>query len=196
MNTIENGFSPRQPESLNGFAEDPRALIYLRLLDLDSISLQILKAVGENNGIKSKELEEKVKLSRSPVLNRTKKMSEDDFLSRSIVPGTESHSKPTYSYSLPSNVSLIAINCAIARFSVHEYLGLEGNGRVEAIVSDKHKDSKPSFLAFEVVQELLETAFKKIAELENRLHQVEEVLQQPSTFDREKILNILKANKD
>lgn len=199
MNTIENGSLFRQPDSVNGFIEESKARIYSRLLELDDTSLKILKVVAESKDIQSSDLQKKVNLTRAPVLQRTKKMSEEKLLSRSIVPGTETHSKPTYRYSLPQSITVIAVSCAIARLSVTAYLEAERNGSTQAEVPKKSLEvglSRPSFQAFEIVQELLETAFQKIADLEGRLARVEEALHQPSTFDREKLLNILSANKE
>lgn len=199
MNTIENGFSLRQPESLNGLLANSGHHIYSRLLKLDSISLQILKAVGENPGIRSKELEVKINLSRAPILQRTKKLSEDALLSRSIVAGTENHSKPTYSYSLPPGITLIAVTCAIAKVSLEEYLKLEGKGLTEdskpEVYANGHQNQQVSFQAFQDLQVVLEAALRKIAELEGRLNRVEDALRQPSTFDREKLLGILQPSK-
>ncbi len=204
MNTIENGSSLRQRDFVNGFIEDPKANIYVRLLKLDDTSLKVLKIVGENEGIQSKLLQEKVNLSRAPILQRTKAMSDGGLLIRSILAGTENHSKPTYCYSLSPDVPIVAINCAIAKLTLEDFLALEGKVAPEGSTTLAGLGGHPNTPSpttspsqvFEVMQELLEPAFRKITELENRLERVEAVLRQPSTFDREKLLNILKPCKD
>ncbi len=198
MSNIKNGSSLDQPHSLNGFIENSsnsdaisQSKIYSRLLEQDESSKQILKAVAENDRIQSRALQGKVNLSRAPVLLRTKKLSEINLLLRGIVPGTENHSKPTYLYCLAPGVTAVAISCAIAKLSTSEYLSIEGN----SIEPPKSSSSKVTFSTFDMVQEVLELAFQKIADLENRLSQVEDLLHHSSAIDREKLLSILKSQK-
>lgn len=91
---------------------------YKTLEILDRTSLLILEAAGENPGLKSREIEEKLHMSRAPVLTRTKDMSDHGLLVRRVVPGTENRSKPAYQYFLPQNVSLQDIKAALSRFPV------------------------------------------------------------------------------
>lgn len=203
MSTIENGFSLRQPDVLNGLIEYSKeakeldkTAIYLLLLGLDSSSLQILKAVGETSGIGSRLLEDKVKLSRAPILVRTKNLDKQKLLSRTVLPGTENHSKPTFIHSLAPGVTLTAINCAIAKLSLEEYLSLKESGSSKPLDQASTSDLSTPFQTLAVMQEMLEVAFRKIAELEGRLSNLEEALQHPGTFDREKLLNIIKPPRD
>ncbi len=195
MTTVENGFSLRQQDAHPAFLEfhsldedRSREAIYSRLLNQDSISLEILKHIGLEPGITSKLLEERVKLSRAPVLSRTKKLYDDKLADRGVLPGTERNSKPALTYSLPSDVNLLAIECAIKKLPLDKYLRLEKGHE------DRASETTTTHLAaIDDLKRVLTLAVQRIVELESRLTRLERSLTQSDGFDVNELLVILQA---
>lgn len=139
--------------------------------DLDPTSLSILKEIGQRGDTKAKELIDLLHLSRGPILGRLKKLSEKGFLVRSIQPGTEQKSKPTYIYRLSSSQSAIT----------------KPN---ETVVST---ENQPRANSIEVMAELLEAAIQEIAALKSRMVRLETALEFKMSLDREELLSKLKS---
>ncbi len=195
MTNVENGFSLRQHDTQPTFLEFQgldkdrgREAIYSRLLIQDSISLEILKHIGLEPGITSKLLEERVKLSRAPVLSRTKKLYDDKLTNRSVLPGTERNNKPPLIYSLPADVSLLAIECALKKLPLDKYLRLEQGQEDRA--PETHATHLP---AVDDLKRVLTLAVQRIVELESRLTRLEQALTQSDGFDINELLVMLQS---
>lgn len=135
---------------------------------LDPTSLSILKEIERRGDTKAKELVEVLHLSRGPILGRLKKLSEKGLLSRSVQPGTERKSKPTYIYRLASSLQTSSEIASLSN-------------------TDKQETS------IEVMAELLEAAIQEIATLKSRMSRVENALALKSSLDREELLSKLKS---
>jgi len=195
VTNIENGFSSRQHDVQPTFLEfrsldqdRSREAIYSRLLNQDSISLEILKHIGVEPGITSKLLEERVKLSRAPVLSRTKRLYDDKLTNRSVLPGTERNNKPPLIYSLPADVSLLAIECALKKLPLDKYLRLEQG--YEERAPETHTTHLP---AVDDLKMVLTLAVQRIVELESRLTRLERSLTQSDGFDVNELLVMLQS---
>ncbi len=208
MSNLENLFSSRQQGLLADRVEFALASgddsekigLYSSLLELDKLDLKILEVAGRKPNIKSRDLEQELNLSRSPVLKRTKNLEQRGMLVRSIVPGAEHRNMPPQMVSLPPDVSLVAIECAMKGMSLREYLEL-GSFKEELrsvplpafdVAYQNGKVSKNS-TSVEAMGEVLRAAVEKIAELEVRLAQVEKALRDDS-FDRDECLSLLRGN--
>jgi DNA-binding Lrp family transcriptional regulator len=157
-------------------------------LNQDSISLEILKHIGVEPGITSKLLEERVKLSRAPVLSRTKKLYDDKLTNRRALPGTERNSKPALIYSLPADVSLLAIECALKKLPLDKYLKLEKGQE------DRAPEIQATHLpAVDDLKRVLTLAVQRIVELESRLTRLEYALTQSDGFDINELLVMLQS---
>jgi DNA-binding Lrp family transcriptional regulator len=209
VSNLENSLLSRQQNSSGDRIEffessenkSDKASVYNCLLQLDESSLKILEIAGKKPNIKSQALKEEVNLSTAPVLGRTKKLEALGVLVRTVVPGTERRKMPALMVSLPSNVSMAAIECARQRMSLEEYLRLEGVEKEFSSVSlpplnaaDCDGKVDQASTSLERMGEVLNAAVEKIIELEERLIRVEQALQNDS-FDRDKCLAVLRSKR-
>lgn len=151
---------------------------YKTLEILDRTSLLILEAAGENPGLKSREIEEKLHMSRAPVLTRTKDMSNHGLLVRRVVPGTENRSKPAYQYFLPQNVSLQDIKTALSRFPVRPQTQITMDAETASPGNDEIAAAKQSFE--HQIAVVINKMAQEIVALQNRVSDLEGKLSQES----------------
>lgn len=172
-----------------------------KLEDLDIISLRMLLVAAETPGIKAKEYEAKLHLSKAPISVRAKNLTEDKFIIRSIAPGTEHLSKPTYCYLVNPDVDLQRVKELIRKQTSGKANADKSSNKAPApmlpeqprLQSEQATNQASEPTTIEVLIDALKEAFREIDELKTRLARVEQSVHSDSAQELQQLLSSRKS---